>query len=85
VHLAGETDGGDGFGREARGPDGFANRQCGGAPPVARILLRPPRLRAVEIGVFFRARGEDCAEFIKDDGAGSAGSDVDAEDWNAAS
>jgi hypothetical protein len=42
-------------------------------------------LRAGEIGVFFRARGKDCAVFVEDDGAGSAGSDVDAENWNAAS
>jgi hypothetical protein len=63
----------------------FANRERGGAPPVARVLLGPTGLRTGEVGVFFRARGEDGAVFIKDDGAGPAGADVDAEDWNTAS
>jgi hypothetical protein len=85
VHLAGESDGGDGFGCEARGLEGFANRQCDGAPPVARILLRPAGLRTGEVGVLFRARRQDRAVFVEEDGAGSAGSDVDAEDGDTAS
>jgi hypothetical protein len=85
VHLAGESDGHDRFGCKAGGLERFANRECGGAPPVARVLFRPAGLRAGEIGVIFRARGEDCAEFIEDDGARSAGSNVDAKDWNTAS
>ena len=83
--MARESDGGDGFGCEARGLEGFANRQCGGAPPVARILLRPAGLRTGEVGVLFRARRKDRAVFVEDDGTGSAGSDVDAEDGNTAS
>ena len=85
MHLAGESDGGDGFGCEARSPEGFANRQCGGAPPVARILLRPAGLRTGEVGVLFRARRKNRAVFVEEDGAGSAGSDVDAEDGDTAS
>jgi hypothetical protein len=85
VHLAGESDGGDGFGGEARGLEGFANRQCGGAPPVARILLRPAGRGTGEVGVLFRARRKDRAVFFEEDGAGSAGSDVDAEDGDTAS
>jgi hypothetical protein len=85
VHLAGESDGGDGFGCEAGGLESFANRQCGGAPPVARILLRPAGFGTGEVGVLFRARRKDCAVFVEKDGAGSAGSDVDAEDGDTVS
>jgi len=63
----------------------FANRESRGAPPVARVLLGPAGLRAGEVGVLFRARGEDCAVLVKDYGAGSACAYVDAEDWNTAS
>jgi hypothetical protein len=66
MHLAGKADGGDGLSGEARGLKRFANRDCRGAPPIARVLLRPARLRAGEIGVLFGARGEDGAVFIED-------------------
>ncbi|MGB2671417.1 MAG: hypothetical protein WAO11_11925, partial [Candidatus Acidiferrum sp.] len=55
VHLAGKADGGDGFGFESGELECFANCDGGGAPPVARILLRPAGLRAGEVGVLFRA------------------------------
>jgi len=55
VHLAGKADGGDGFGFEAGGLERFANGEGGGAPPVARVLLRPAGLRAGKVGVLFRA------------------------------
>jgi hypothetical protein len=63
----------------------FANRESRGAPPVAWVLLGPAGLRAGEVGVLFRARGEDCAVLVEDCGAGSACADVDTEDWNIAS
>lgn len=85
VHLAGETDGGDGIGGESGGVKRFARCDGGSAPPVARILFCPAWLRAGEIGVFFGARGEDRAASVEDNGAGSAGADVDAEDRNNAS
>ena len=64
---------------------GLANRECGCAPPVAWVLFRPTRLRTGEICVLFRARREDRAVLIKDYGAGSTSSDIDAKDWNTAS
>ena len=82
VHLAGETDSGDGTGIEAGKLQRFANGQSGRAPPVARVLLRPARLRAGKVGVLFRAGGEDRAEIVENDGARAAGSDVDAQDRN---
>jgi len=85
VHLAGKADGGDGIRCEARDLQCFANGERCRPPPVARVLLRPAGLRAGEIGVLSGARGEDRAVFVEDDGAGSAGSDVDAEDWNTPS
>jgi hypothetical protein len=85
VHLAGETDGGDGFGGEAGRLECFANRECRGAPPVAGILFSPAWLRTGEICVLFGARGEDRAAPVEDNGAGSAGAYVDAEDRNNAS
>jgi hypothetical protein len=63
----------------------FANRKRGGAPPIARVLLGPARLRTGEVSVFFRARGEDGTVFVEDDGPCSACADVDAEDGNTAS
>jgi hypothetical protein len=85
MHLAGETDGGDGIGGEAGGVKRFANREGRGAPPVAGILFCPAWLRAGELSVLFGARGEDRASPVEDNGAGSAGADVDAEDRNTAS
>ena len=85
VHLAGKTDGRDVFGDETRNLQRFANRESRGAPPVARVLLGPAGLRAGEIGVFFRAGGEDCAVFVEDYGASAACAYVDPEDWNTAS
>jgi hypothetical protein len=55
VHLAGKADGGDGFGRQTRNLQRFANCDGGGAPPVARILLGPAGLGAGKVGVLFRA------------------------------
>jgi hypothetical protein len=66
MHLAGKSDGGDGFGGEARSLERFANGERRGAPPVARVLLRPARLRAGEIGVLLRTRSEDGAVLIED-------------------
>jgi hypothetical protein len=63
----------------------FANGERRSAPPVARILFRPTGLRTGKVGVFFRARSENGAVLIENYGAGSAGSDIDAEDWNTAS
>lgn len=63
----------------------FANRESRGAPPVAWVLLGPAGLRAGEVGVLFRARGEDCAVLVEDYGAGSACAYVDTEDRNTAS
>jgi hypothetical protein len=85
VHLAGKADGCDGIGVEAGGLERFADSERRGAPPVAGILLGPAGLRTGEVGVLFCARSEDRAVFVEDDGAGSACSDVDAEDWNTAS
>jgi hypothetical protein len=85
VHLAGKTNGSDGFAGEARNLKRFANCEGGRAPPIARVLLRPAGLGAAEVGVFFHARGEDGAVLVEDDGAGSASSDVDAESWDTAS
>jgi hypothetical protein len=42
-------------------------------------------LRAGKVGVLFRARSEDGAALIENYGAGSAGSNIDAEDWNTTS
>lgn len=85
VHLAGKTYGGDGFASETRDLQRFADSESGGAPPVAGILLGPAGHWAGEVGVLFRARGEHCTVFIENESARSAGSDVDAEDWNTAS
>ena len=85
MHLAGKPDSGDGFSGEARSLQRFANRESRGAPPVAWVLLGPAGLRAGEVGVLFRARGEDCAVLVEDYGAGSACADVDTEDWDTAS
>jgi len=85
VHLTGKPDSGDGVSCEARSLERFANGERGGAPPVARVLLRPAWLRAGKIGVLFRARSEDGAVVVKDYGARSACSDIDAEDRNTAS
>ena len=78
MHLAGKSDGGDGFGGEGRELERFANGKSCGAPPVTRILFRPTRLRTRKIRVLFCARSEDGAVVIEDDGAGSTGSDIDA-------
>jgi len=85
MHLARKSDSGDRFGRETGTLESPANCKCGSAPPVARVLLRPSRLRAGEIRVLFRARGKDRAMFAEDDSAGSAGSNIDTEDWDTAS
>jgi hypothetical protein len=66
MHLAGKSDGGDGLGGEARSLERFANSKGGGAPPVARVLLRPAGLRAGEIGMLLRTRSEDGAVLIED-------------------
>ena len=63
----------------------FANRESRGAPPVTWVLLGPAGLRAGEVGVLFRARGEDCAVLVEDYGAGTACAYVDTEDRNTAS
>lgn len=63
----------------------FANRDSRGAPPVAWVLLSPAGLRAGEVGVLFRAGGEDCAVLVEDYGACAACTYVDTEDWNTAS
>lgn len=85
MHLAGETDGGDGIGGESGGMKRFAHRDGGSAPPVERILFCPAWLRAGELSVLFGARGEDRATSVEYNRAGSAGADVDAEDRNTAS
>jgi hypothetical protein len=63
----------------------FANRESRGAPPVARVLLGPSGLRAGEVGVLFRARGENYAVLVEDYSAGSACAYVDTENWDTAS
>lgn len=85
MHLAGETDGCDGIGGESGRLERFANCERRGAPPVAGILFCPAWLRAGELSVLFGSRGEDRAASVEDNGAGSAGADVDAEDRNIAS
>jgi hypothetical protein len=85
MHLARKANGGDGFGRQTRTLNSLANRNRCGAPPVTRVLLRPSRLRTGEIRVLFRARGENRAVFVQNDGAGSARSDIDTKDGNTAS
>ena len=85
VHLAGKTNGGEGIGGEAGGLQRFANSDGSGAPPVARILLRPAGLRAGKIGMFLGARGENGAVAVQNDRASAACADVNAENWNGAS
>ena len=55
VHLPGKPHGGDGIGGKPRRLKRFANGECRGSPPVARILFSPSRLRAGKVGVLFRA------------------------------
>jgi hypothetical protein len=76
--LAGKPDAGDGVASEPGGGEGFADGERRGAPPVARILLGPARLRTGKIGVLFGSGGEDGALVVKDNGASSASSDIDA-------
>lgn len=85
MHLTGKSDGGDGFRSEAGGLERFANGNCGGAPPVARVLFRPAGLWTGKVGVLFRARCNDCAAFVEYDGASAAGSNVNAEKRNRSS
>ncbi len=85
VHLAGKTDGGDGFGGEAGSLERFADGERGCAPPVARILFGPAWLRACKNGVLFRAGGENGAVVVEDDGAGTACSNINAEDCDGPS
>jgi hypothetical protein len=76
--LAGKPDAGDGVAVETGGLQGFADGESRGAPPVARVLLGPARLRTGEVGVIFGARSENGAAVVKDNGASSAGSDINA-------
>jgi len=57
---------------------GFADGKSSSTPPVARILLGPARLRARKVGVLFGAGGENGAVIVEDDGASSAGSNINA-------
>lgn len=78
VHLAGKSDAGDGVASEPGGCDGFADGKSGGAPPVAWVLLGPARLWTGKVGVLFGAGGEDGAAVVEDNGASSAGSNINA-------
>jgi hypothetical protein len=78
VHLAGESHGCDGIAVKAGGLKSFAHGESGGPPPIARVLLGPAGLWTRKVGVLFGPRGEDGAVVVEDDGAGSAGADINA-------
>ncbi len=81
VHLAGEGEGFDGLGVAGveSGLEGAADGDLGGAPPVFGVLLGPADVLGVDGGVVGGVRGEDASRAVDEEGAGSAGADVDSE------
>jgi hypothetical protein len=78
MHLAGKADAGDGIAGKISGLKRFADGDAGGPPPVARILFGPAGFGTGEVGVLCGAGSENCAAVIKDDGASSTGTNVNA-------
>jgi hypothetical protein len=85
VHLAGEADTGDFLGANRRFLQGFSYGDAAGAPPIARILLGPARVRRSERLMFFTARCDDGAGNVGQQRACAAGADVNAEEVDVGS
>lgn len=85
MHLPGKADARDGIGGFAGGLNGFADSDGCGAPPVPGILLGPAGVRAGEGRVLFGTGSNNAAGFIKDQGARSSGSHIDAKGSDKAS
>jgi len=77
--LAGEADGSDVGGFKPGAFSHGAGGGDGGFPPVEGVLLGPAGFWGGD-GVFGHRGGEDFAFFVADEGFGSAGADVDAEE-----
>jgi hypothetical protein len=82
VHLAGEANAADLFRRDAGGLNDVADRLPGGAPPVGGILFGPGGARRRKRLMLGGTGSENGAVFRYEDGARSAGSDIDAKDRN---
>jgi hypothetical protein len=81
MHLAGEAHGGNIAGWGGGLGQYLLHRIAGGAPPIVRILLRPPSVRRSEGRVFGRATGNDLAFAINHDSSRATGSNVDSQEF----
>src|SRR5205807_722396 len=79
VHLTRESNAGNVIGTQIGGVKRLADGESTGAPPVARILLGPARLRTKERLVLFRSGSDDPSSLVHDECPRSAGAYVDTE------
>ncbi len=80
VHLSGEPDAGDLFGAHAFGREHRAHRRRARAPPVARVLLGPARVRRGERRVLDGRAGDDTSRLVNHERAAAARPDVDSDE-----
>ncbi len=85
MHLPGKTDARDGVGGFSGRLNGFADSDGRGAPPVPGILFSPARMRAGEGRVLFGTGSNNAARFVKNEGARSTGSHINAKSSDKAS
>ena len=76
VHLAGQAHALDVPGINAAGLDHRADGLTHRAPPIARLLLRPAVLGLIK-RIFHRGFGQSLACFVKQDGFGAGGANID--------
>ena len=84
VHLSGEPDTANFFSPNRRFQYSPFYRDAAGAPPIARILFRPARMRRRERLMFFSARRDDGAGDVHQQRARAARANVNAEEVDVA-
>ena len=83
MHLAGEANAGNLVCAGGGLTQDLADGQNTGAPPVAGILLGPPRMRNTKRLVILRNGRKQIPILIHNYGAGPAGSDIDAQELDS--
>jgi len=82
VHLAGESHARDVGATQSRLRERFSDGEAAGTPPVLRILFGPTDLWRRERRMFLSGGAHHMSEFIDDECASAAGSDVNSEKMN---
>jgi hypothetical protein len=82
VHLAGEADAGDIFAAQFGRSQRLANSDAASSPPIVGMLLGPANRGRRKRRMLLGSRRGDRALFVKQQGACSAGANVNAQEIN---